>query len=159
MLSVDFHIPEIKELDKRFKNMEHAQQKKLLRSILQFSFNPMLAAVKALSPYSAFSNKSFTKSFRDSWQVHGYRVPMPTVVLGVKGKNPPKEIKGNTTIYASSAYTRYWHNDGTKERYTQDGRYTGKITGTSFTDIAVKTTQGEAMRRFTFKMKKVLEKL
>jgi hypothetical protein len=159
MISVDFHVKGMQELEDRFDRMEHATKKKIIRRILQFSFTPTLKAVKALSPYSQFSNKSFTKSFRDAWQVRGYAERMPTVVLGVKSKNPIKKIIGNTTIYESSAYTRYWNSDGTKERYTKSGRYTGRIKGTKFTDIALKSTQKISFDRFIKKMKKELDKL
>ena len=159
MISVDFNLQGMQELEDRFVRMEHAAQKKVIRRILQFSFTPVLKAVKALSPYSQYSNKWFTKSFRDAWQVRGYSERMPTVVLGVKGKNSIKKIIGKTSIYESSAYTRYWQSDGTKDRYTKSGRYTGKIKGTGFTDIALKSTQQLSFDRFTKKMKKELDKL
>lgn len=159
MFEVDFHVTDIQELDKRFKNLEFIEQKKILSRLLHFSMVPMVKMAKLLSPYSEYSNKWFTKSFRKAWNVHGYWVPLPTVVFGVKRANKVIKTIGNTDIYESSAYTRFWHNDGTKPRFTEAGRYTGKIKPTNFTDNAVRLTQQTTMDRFVSKMKKEIEKL
>lgn len=159
MFEVDFHVTDIHELDKRFKNLEFAEQKKILSRLLHFSMIPMVKMVKLLSPYSDYSNKWFSKSFRKAWKVHGYWVPLPTVVFGVKRANKVKYTAGNTDVYESSAYTRFWHNDGTEFRTTKDGVWTGRIRPTHFTDNAVRLTQQTTMDRFVSKMKKEIEKL
>jgi hypothetical protein len=45
MISVDFHVKGMQELEDRFDRMEHASKKKIIRRILQFSFVPFIRPV------------------------------------------------------------------------------------------------------------------
>jgi hypothetical protein len=84
---------------------------------------------------------------------------MPTVLSRVKHKNKIVQKIGKTNIYESSAYTMYWHNDGTKERFTKKGKRTGRIKGNQFVSLATNMNYKNNIKRFALKMKKAIDKI
>jgi hypothetical protein len=167
-------IKGFEELSVRFNKLGFITQQKTVRTAMHFGMLPSIKAIRLGGRtgdtkrrsgrtdnllYSAYSAKWFGKSFIKAWRVHGFKDRMPTVLARVKRKNKVAYKIGKTNIYESSAYTMYWHNDGTKNRYTKKGKFTGRIKGNKFATMAIKLNRENNIRRFALKMKKALDKI